>query len=103
MNYKSKRSKMCEFSKSERQVIYERDNYCCIFCYSNSTLSVAHYIPRSKGGLGIKENGALACQVCHRLMDFGSKEEREKYNSKMCNYLTSLYGKIEVEKLKYRK
>lgn len=99
----SKKTKLLEFSKKEREIIYERDNYSCVFCGSTYALGVAHYIPRSKSGLGIKENGVLACQTCHYKLDFGTKKERAAFQQALNDYLTNHYGIIDIEKLKYRK
>lgn len=99
----SNRTKALEFSRKEREEIYVRDDYCCIFCKSTYALGVAHiFYSRAQGGLGVKENGTLACQVCHRKLDFGTKEERKKYHDQAERYLKSHYD-IDLKNLKYRK
>ena len=68
----SKRSKACEFSAKTRNEMWERDHYQCIFCAStHNAKSNMHYIPRSAGGLGIKENGVTGCPFCHNEADNG--------------------------------
>lgn len=72
MTKKSKQARAREFNTTSRQSIKERDQNQCIFCQmeyrmeevewtGQGTLSIMHYIPRSHGGLGIPQNGALGC------------------------------------------
>ena len=67
-----KQARAREFNTTSRQSIKERDQNQCIFCQmeyrmeevewtGQGTLSIMHYIPRSHGGLGIPQNGALGC------------------------------------------
>lgn len=92
----SKRSRACEFSQKARQQIYERDK-TCIFCQmryhmppeeftATQELQVMHFIPRSQGGLGIPENGALGCIYHHTLLDNG-RDTREEMLSLFEGYL----------------
>lgn len=80
----SRRSRACEFSAKARREIKERDGGC-IFCrlgympppedefyLSTHTYQIMHFIPRSKGGLGIPENGAVGCIWHHDMLDNGS-------------------------------
>ena len=54
---KTRRSKACDISQKVKQRVWERDNGCCVICGNNyNVMPNAHYIPRSKGGLGIEEN-----------------------------------------------
>lgn len=64
----SKQARAREFNAASRQIIKERDLYQCIFCrmryhmedvtwYGQQLQSIMHYIPRSRGGLGIPQNG----------------------------------------------
>lgn len=63
-------------SKSAREEVLERDSIdghpCCIYCGSPRHLEIAHYIPRSRGGMGIPENLAVLCTKCHKELDNGS-------------------------------
>ena len=68
----------------------------------------AHYIPRSKGGLGIEENIVTLCteftlNKCHRKYDFGNKDERKKIGNIIKNYLQSKYDNWNEEQLYYKK
>ena len=48
------RTKATSIPKKVREEVYARDKGC-IITGSRYNLTLAHYIPRSKGGLGIKE------------------------------------------------
>lgn len=58
MKCKSKRTKACEIKPSVKQKVWERQNGVSIFSGAPITVSecCCHYIPRSKGGLGIEQN-----------------------------------------------
>lgn len=66
---KSKRSKATDISQKVKKAVWERDGHRCIFCGSPYAMPNAHYIPRSKGGLGIEQNIVTACAQCHQKMD----------------------------------
>lgn len=52
----SKRAKACAISSAVKKRVWDRDNHCCVYCKSIYAFPEAHYIPRSRGGLGIEEN-----------------------------------------------
>lgn len=84
---KSKRAKATDIPQKVKQAVWERDNHCCIICGNNyNVMPNAHFIPRSKGGLGIEENIFTACtrltkNDCHYKFDeYGiGKKKVEKY------------------------
>lgn len=112
MKRKSKRSNACEFSAAERSAIAHRD-YECIFCKMHYmpakdgtdkyNLSIMHYIPRSKGGLGIRQNGAVGCAYHHDMLDNGNKGNRQEMLNMFAAYLKSKYVGWNEENLIYRK
>lgn len=73
--YKSARSKACDVSKEVRQQVLERDHHRCIFCGNQNNLTMAHYISRASGGLGIVENIASVCITCHQALDHSTNRE----------------------------
>ena len=99
--YKSKRSKLCDISQKVKQTVWNRDNQCCICCGNNQAMPNAHYIPRSKGGLGIEENIVTLCQKCHYNYDMTT--QREHYKKFIGNYLKGKYIDWSEDKLIYRK
>jgi len=64
-------------------------------------LTVAHYIPRSKGGLGIEQNLVLACMPCHMKLD--QSIERRKLLIIIKNRLQSKYEDFDESSLIYKK
>ena len=106
---KSKRSKLTDIPMSVKKKVFERDNGCCVICGNNyNVMPNAHYIPRSKGGLGIEENIVTLCteltpNKCHRKYDFGTQEQQEKIHASIKNYLQSKYENWDEDKLVYKK
>lgn len=106
---KSKRSKLTDIPMSVKKKVFERDNGCCVVCGNNyNVMPNAHYIQRSKGGLGIEENIVTLCteltpNKCHRKYDFGTKEQQEKIHDSIKKYLQSKYEDWNEDKLIYKK
>ncbi len=106
---KTKRSKATDISMSVKKKVWERDNGCCVICgNSYNVMPNAHYIPRSKGGLGIEENIFTACtrltkNDCHYRFDNGTKEEKRKLKEIVKTYFQNIYPDWDEEKLYYKK
>ena len=111
---KSKQAKLREFNKAAREDIKRRDQGQCIFCaagyrmegatwYGRSLLSIMHYIPRSQGGLGIPQNGALGCQYHHEMLDNGNKGNRVEMLEIFREHLKENYTDWDEKKLVYDK
>lgn len=98
---KSKRSKACDISKKVKEKVWERDNHCCVICGSTTAMPNAHFIPRSKGGLGIEENILTLCIDCHNKLDQSS--ERETLKLYLQTYLKRKYPYWNATKLIYKK
>lgn len=114
MAKKSKQAKAREFGKKAREEIYLRDNMQCIFCkkgyrmegatwLDREVLSVMHYIPRSKNGLGIPKNGAIGCQHHHNMLDNGNQGARREMLEMFEEYLKAHYEDWNEDKLVYSK
>lgn len=108
-----KRARKAEFNQTTRKVIEERDNGC-IFCQMRyrmekalwmdlNTFSIMHFIPRSAGGLGIAENGAVGCQYHHDMLDNGNGGYREEMLELFEEYLVSVCDDWDKSKLVYDK
>lgn len=57
-------------TKETKKTVYERAQYCCEYCFSQSKFSsdnysIEHIIPLVKGGTSTLENLALSCQRCN--------------------------------------
>lgn len=104
---KSARSKATEFNSTERYAIKERDKYKCVYkgCSRTFGIAPAHiFLPRSKSGMGVKENGVLLCQHHHHLLDNGRDSRIAKDIQEYCEqYLHNHYGDIDIESIKYTK
>lgn len=98
---KSARSKACDIKPSVRQRVLERDNHRCIFCGSSSALTIAHFVGRGRGGLGIEQNLVVACMTCHMKADQGT--HTREYHRQMCHYLKKKYPDTRVEELVYKR
>ena len=99
---KTKRSKACDITQAVKKKVWERDEQRCIICGSPNAMPNAHYIPRSKGGLGIEQNIVTLCQNCHHKTD--NTAERPVYLKYIKGYLQGKYGdEWDEEKLTYKK
>ena len=101
---KTRRSKACNISRKVKLRVWERDGGCCVICgNSYNVMPNAHYIRRTKGGLGIEENVFTACtrltqNDCHYKFDeYGIGKDKVK------EHLKSHYPNWDESKLYYRK
>ena len=86
---------------STRQRVMERDNNCCVLCWSTYGLQCAHVVPRSRGGRGIETNLVMLCAVCHDRYD--KTIRRPQMREEIVEYLTDIYGEWEEEEQIYHK
>lgn len=111
---RSKQARAHDFTQKERAAVRERDFNECIFCragyrmektteYGRSTRELMHYIPRSRGGLGIRQNAAVGCTDHHRMLDNGSGGEREEMLALFRGYLEGIYPDWDERELVYSK
>lgn len=96
---KSLRTKKCDISLNVRKEVIDRD--CgCVVCKKTSSIEIAHFIPRSQNGLGIKENLVVLCKTHHDLMD--NSIYQRQYRNYVADYLKSFYNDWNEEKLVYK-
>ena len=94
---KSKRARACDISQKVKAAVWERDGGCCVICGRRDTAAPnAHYIRRSRGGLGIAENIVTLCAECHRRQDNGTGEQQRLYNSDSGIGSIKVKGRYEV-------
>ena len=99
---KTKRAKATDISQAVKRKVFERDNGCCVVCgNSYNVMPNAHFIPRSKGGLGIEENILTLCPECHWRYD--RTFERAGMGAYFRDYLRERYPGWDETKLIYRK
>lgn len=101
---KSRRSKACDITQKVKKTVWERDGEKCILCKNlrgYPAMPNAHYIPRSNGGLGIKENVVTLCQKCHD--DYDKTSNRQLLMIDIGMYLDSLYPNFNHDNRFYKK
>lgn len=99
----SKRSKACDITQSVKEIVWNRDNGCCIICGKLGSPN-SHYISRAKGGLGVEQNIVTMCMDCHNAYDNGYDKERKDYIKKQTKkYLKNKYEDWNEEELIYKK
>ena len=101
-NLSSKRAKALAISKDTKRAVYHRDGGLCVNCKRPGNPE-AHFIPRSKGGLGIPENILTLCPECHRRFDQGPRMARVGMREYFRDYLMSKYPDWNEDDLIYRK
>ena len=103
MSYKSKASKKCDFAPKVRKQIMLREQSKCAYCHTRHNLTIAHaFVPRSKGGLGVLQNGVVLCMKCHHRLDNGLNKESEPIRKYIESYMRRLYD-INIFDLVYKK
>lgn len=95
-----KSTKATDISKSVREEVYKRDSHKCIIC-GNPNVQVAHYIPRSRMGLGIAENLVCLCVSCH--IEYDNGKNPKSYRNAIQDYLKGYYPNWNEKKLVYHK
>lgn len=110
VNYRSsKRAKALAISEETKDKVWCRDAGRCVWCRLTQHWSgypgipEAHYIPRSKGGLGIPENVLTLCRPHHDLYDNGTRKQREKMKMAFSEYLKEWHPGWDEANLIYHK
>lgn len=98
----SKRARALAIPPGVKRIVNLRDGGRCVYC-GRSGLPEAHYIPRSKGGLGVPENILTLCRPCHDKFDNGPKLLREGMREYFRDYLMAQYPDWDETKLIYHK
>ena len=69
--------------RANRNRIYKRDGYVCVYCGSHKDLTLDHVIPKSKGGMNSWDNLVTSCQKCNiKKADRTPEEARMKMKHK---------------------
>jgi 5-methylcytosine-specific restriction endonuclease McrA len=69
-----KRYSKTAIPKDMRWIVWERDNFTCVFCGARRYLHIDHIKPESKGGKTVLSNLQTLCKQCN--IKKGSKYER---------------------------
>lgn len=106
------RTKSLGITIAVKEAVAERDSFdghpCCLLCGApapvNNRLafSCCHFISRSQGGLGWREDNILTlCPDCHRRYD--QSTDRAKLKPFFARYLKEHYPSWNEENLIYKK
>jgi len=89
-----------------RQRVKQRDSIdgraCCIYCGSPN-VQVAHYVSRSRGGIGKETNLACLCPKCHAILDNGDPEKAREIKEVFRDWLKTNYKNWTEEDQIYRR
>lgn len=99
----NKRTKALAISANVKKKVWARDKEQCIVCHSPDASPVAHFIRRSRGGLGIEQNILTLCQKHHDEYDSGRQDYTDELFCWFAAYLKSKYHGWSLEKLVYNK
>ncbi len=97
----SKISKACDISYNVRQEVLERDGGCSILSGKRENIQIAHYIPRSRLGLGIPQN--LVCLTAQEHFEYDNGKYHNEIKKSIEDYLSHKYPDWDIKKLTYRK
>ena len=61
--------------KINRNRLFRRDNYSCVYCGNKKNLTVDHVMPKSRGGQNTWLNLVTCCSHCNRVKDNRTPEE----------------------------
>jgi len=96
----SKRALALAITQEVKRAVHKRDGGRCVWC-GRPGLPEAHFVRRSKGGLGIEQNILTLCRPCH--YNFDSGINRETMRDFFRKYLKVKYPDWDEEKLYYRR
>ena len=109
------RTKYLKYGKETAKEVMDRDREC-LFCRLKyhtegqnlsdlefNIFDIAHFINRSQGGLGVKENLILLCRWHHSHFDNSNKSYRQEMQQIAEDYLITLYPNLDISKLVYQK
>lgn len=96
-----KRTKALAIPPEVKERVWHRDHERCIICGSRDAAPVAHFIPRSHGGLGVEQNIVTLCGVCH--YNYDNTTLRRVLREVIKEYLKGEYPNWDEKNLYYKK
>ena len=97
----SKLSKACAISAKVRKEVMERDDGRSVLSGSRENIQIAHYIPRSRAGLGIPQN--LVCLTAKEHYEYDNGKYRKEIQKRIEDYLRQQYPDWDNIRLTYGK
>lgn len=83
--------------KINRNRIYRRDNYQCVYCGSRKELTLDHVIPKSRGGLNDWTNLVTSCSKCN-IKKADRTPDEAKMKMKQEPYIPTLIDENKIVK-----
>ena len=53
------------YVKDLREIVFERDNYQCVYCKTKDNLTLGHYVSKYNNGHGCIDNLQTECRSCN--------------------------------------
>ena len=95
------RTKSTAINGISRKTTHEPDGYRCVYCgRTDRPIELAHFISRTRGGLGVPKNLISLCGDCHRDYDGARHSEIQPF---LAEYLKSKYPDWNENDLIYQK
>lgn len=98
-----KQTKAARIPRAVKDAVHERDGGQCLICESPHGLPEAHFIRRSRGGLGVEENILTLCRKCHGEYDSRRQDESDEWYCFFKAYLMHHYPGWDEKNLIYDK
>lgn len=98
-----KRTKATAIPPNVKIAVAERDGFRCLWCSVHCEAGNAHFIRRSRGGLGIEENLLTLCAICHDKYDRSPQNDTGELWRFFRKHLQGQYPGWDASKLIYRK
>lgn len=95
------RTKALDIPQKVKDIVWLRDNRCCVLCGNPMASPNAHFISRAQGGLGIEQNIVTLCDRCHR--DYDQTAARQYIRAELRQYLSGKYDNWKEDDLIYKK
>lgn len=85
--------------RANRNRIYRRDNYSCVYCGSQRNLTLDHVIPKSRGGRNEWTNLVTSCSKCN-LKKADRTPEEARMKMKHQPFAPTLVGEnVSIQKI----
>lgn len=87
-----RRTKATSIPKKVKDAVWERDGGKCLVCGYYPSMPCCHILSRSHSGRGIETNICTLCMEHHRMFDSGTREERDRIENIITEYMKGIYG-----------
>jgi hypothetical protein len=85
---------VAKYNTKQKEIMWERDNWCCILCWANSSLQFHHCFFGQESMRTPDRNdpkyGVTICALCHWQCHASPRWEWKRQEA--INYLNNIYG-----------